>query len=1288
MATLALVSAATRADTIFTESMGTVSATTTITAHEAANGFDNDSYTMTQGGATNPADIRSTNASTGYPGASGSANVWFTNTSGEYGFAIEGIDASNFTGLTIRFGYRKESATALPSLALDYWNGTSYVNVPFNFNEAANAGVAWYLSPTINLPSGAQINGLKLRWVKTGTVAVRIDDVVLSGTPSGSSPTISLVGTLTNFGNTVVGNSSASQNYQVYGTNLTDDITVTAPTNFEVSLDNSNWYSSRTLSLQGDSVPHTTIYARFSPGASAYGAQSGNIAHTSSGASQVNQPAAGNGLDTEPSAQASNLAFSNVTASSMTVSWSRGNGDSVIVLARASSDLTADPADGADYTANAAYGSGTPIGGGYVIYKGDGTSVNLTGLSGSTTYYLRVYEYNSGGAANSANYLMTPASGSQATQAGSQASDYFRSKQSGTWNATSTWESSSDGVNWIDATLTPDYNANTITIRNGHTVTMTANVTIDQTIIAAGGQLTVNSGATLSTNDGAGEEITVAGTILHQGTVPNPMNGTGTVEIGGTYIHNTTSSAARMSTFFSTKNSNSNWIYRGSSSLNTAISMANQTYGNLTFESTSGSWSPQNPTGSSPFNVNGNFVLGSNVNLTLELSSTMSFAGDFTIDGTLTNSANTQNYTFTGSGKTIGGSSAIEFETWNIASGASITLGRNVGIASGFTGTVAGTLDCGAYTVSGDGNFTLSSGGTLGIGSADGIAASGASGNIQVAGTRSFSASANYAYNGSLNQDCGPGLPDTVNNLTVSGTDSLSLYKNCHINGTLHLAGKVFYTGGNAFLGITRPITGTLELFQPDPYALLYIGGTAEGIVLPSAADSLHSLVVDNPNGVSLSGDLWIVGDVLIMRQGAISLGGHAVHYGSGTGLNYSGSSAQTTNAAEFPVSDGPWYLYVSNPEGVSLHDDRSLPMDVTVENGFLSTGSHTLFLGSEATITESDTSYVVGNVQTTRTLSEDVSESFGGLGLELEAATASPGATTVTRVTGTPVVQGNVQSIKRYFNIQPAINSGLGATMVFHYFEDELNGIAEAKLGLFRSPDLSRWAMYGDGGTVNAGNNTVTATGIDSFSYWTLGDKDSPLAVELSSFSALASDGAITLSWRTESENGSYQWIVERSDSERGPFAELGRLPAAGQSQSPRDYNWADRSAQAGVTYYYRIGELTQIGMTTYFGPVSCSMGRGLPLIDLALGCAPNPFRQTTEIRYQVARPSQVSLKMYNVAGQCVRTLLDEQRTPGYHSVSWDGRDDGGRRLSTGVYLYRIAMGGRQFGGKVQLVR
>ncbi|MCK4695779.1 MAG: T9SS type A sorting domain-containing protein, partial [Candidatus Cloacimonetes bacterium] len=66
-----------------------------------------------------------------------------------------------------------------------------------------------------------------------------------------------------------------------------------------------------------------------------------------------------------------------------------------------------------------------------------------------------------------------------------------------------------------------------------------------------------------------------------------------------------------------------------------------------------------------------------------------------------------------------------------------------------------------------------------------------------------------------------------------------------------------------------------------------------------------------------------------------------------------------------------------------------------------------------------------------------------------------------------------------------------------------------------------------------------------------------------------------------------------------------------------------------------------------------------------------PNPFNPTTTISYSVAQTSSfVSLKIYNIKGQKVRTLVNEFKNAGYHKVVWDGRDYNKRNVSSGVYF------------------
>jgi hypothetical protein len=72
-----------------------------------------------------------------------------------------------------------------------------------------------------------------------------------------------------------------------------------------------------------------------------------------------------------------------------------------------------------------------------------------------------------------------------------------------------------------------------------------------------------------------------------------------------------------------------------------------------------------------------------------------------------------------------------------------------------------------------------------------------------------------------------------------------------------------------------------------------------------------------------------------------------------------------------------------------------------------------------------------------------------------------------------------------------------------------------------------------------------------------------------------------------------------------------------------------------------------------------------------------PNPFNPVTTIHFNIEDPAAVtSLKVYNLKGQLVRTLIDAQLTAGDHQQSWDGQDDAGNSVSSGVYLYRLQNG------------
>jgi hypothetical protein len=69
-----------------------------------------------------------------------------------------------------------------------------------------------------------------------------------------------------------------------------------------------------------------------------------------------------------------------------------------------------------------------------------------------------------------------------------------------------------------------------------------------------------------------------------------------------------------------------------------------------------------------------------------------------------------------------------------------------------------------------------------------------------------------------------------------------------------------------------------------------------------------------------------------------------------------------------------------------------------------------------------------------------------------------------------------------------------------------------------------------------------------------------------------------------------------------------------------------------------------------------------------------PNPFNPRTNIEFVLPKSGQVKIEIFNILGQRVRTLVDEHLRPGRKLVDWDGKDDRGKEVSSGIYLYRIA--------------
>ncbi len=289
------------------------------------------------------------------------------------------------------------------------------------------------------------------------------------------------------------------------------------------------------------------------------------------------------------------------------------------------------------------------------------------------------------------------------------------------------------------------------------------------------------------------------------------------------------------------------------------------------------------------------------------------------------------------------------------------------------------------------------------------------------------------------------------------------------------------------------------------------------GQELPTGSAALgHLTIISDGQTVTLADDVT-VNDTLTMSEGTLDDGGYTItladglwlrratgifssspDFGPTVNVEYISVVDPVTTSGELPTNTTVLNdLKVTSNKGVTLGADVTVNGALTIDGSNLNSDIYAVTLDPAATLVEPNGFVVYGTAQTTHSLSQSVNDDFGGLGVEINASGAAPGATHVERVVGSPQTIPGVWSGLRYFDITPATNAGLSATMVFHYNENELNGLDESSIALYSSDDGgSSWAPRG--GTVDQGANTVTISGVDSFSRWTLAGPLSDLKVAI----------------------------------------------------------------------------------------------------------------------------------------------------------------------------------------------
>ncbi len=174
-------------------------------------------------------------------------------------------------------------------------------------------------------------------------------------------------------------------------------------------------------------------------------------------------------------------------------------------------------------------------------------------------------------------------------------------------------------------------------------------------------------------------------------------------------------------------------------------------------------------------------------------------------------------------------------------------------------------------------------------------------------------------------------------------------------------------------------------------------------------------------------------------------------------------------------------------------------------------------------------------------------------------------------------------------------------------------------------------------------------------------------IPVELFSFSANVVDGKVQLTWKTATEVNNKGFEIQRRN--KTEFETIGFVAGNGTTTESRLYSFADNNATVGK-YTYRLKQLDYDGTSSYSNLVEVDLT--VPLrFDLAQNY-PNPFNPATTIVFQTAEPVNVTLSIYNMLGEEVTVLINNQFTnAGQHSVRFDASD-----LASGTYIYRITAG------------
>ena len=212
-----------------------------------------------------------------------------------------------------------------------------------------------------------------------------------------------------------------------------------------------------------------------------------------------------------------------------------------------------------------------------------------------------------------------------------------------------------------------------------------------------------------------------------------------------------------------------------------------------------------------------------------------------------------------------------------------------------------------------------------------------------------------------------------------------------------------------------------------------------------------------------------------------------------------------------------------------------------------------------------------------------------------------------------------------------------------------------------------------------DAGLITQNLASIQKFTFDNSG-LGTPLPVELVSFSAQVNGSTVNLSWKTATEINSSIFEIEKKQASALNWQKAGEVSAAGTSVSPKEYSFSDKGLKAGKLDY-RLKMIDKNGSYKYSSVVNTEVSAPKNF-ELSQNY-PNPFNPTTNISYQIPKAGFVSIKVYNIIGKEIATLVNQEEPAGEYKVQFDTHN-----IASGTYFYKLTSGDVSLYKKMMVIK